>query len=205
MKVHVSGNKIIRIEPDDREGRPRMCARGHAYRQRVYAPDRLLYPLKRKGTRGAGEFTRISWDEALETVAREMKRAKATYGNASILHFCSMADPHTLHHVGAFHRLLRQFGGYTAPWGFISHEGATFSAGVTYGTFRRFTQTEHASEEYLNSRLIIMWGWNPVDTEQGTVMPWHLARAKEGGARIICVDPRYTDSAAIFADQWIPP
>ena len=204
MKVHVRENKIIRIEADDREGRPRMCARGHAYRQRVYAPDRLLYPLKRTGTRGAGEFTRISWDEALETVAREMQRVKATYGNASILHFCSMCDPHTLHHVGAFHRLLCQFGGYTAPWGFISYEGATFSAGVTYGTRRKFTQTEHAPEEYLNSRLIIMWGWNPVTTEQGTNTPLYLARAKEGGARIISVDPRYSDSAATFADQWIP-
>jgi anaerobic dimethyl sulfoxide reductase subunit A len=204
MKVHVRGNKIIRIEPDDREGRPRMCARGHAYRQRVYAPDRLLYPLKRTGTRGAGEFTRISWDEALETVALEMKRVKAAYGNASILHFCSMCDPHTLHHVGAFHRLLCQFGGYTAPWGFISNEGATFSAGVTYGTRRKFAQAEHAPEEYLGSRLIIMWGWNPVTTEQGTNTPLYLARAKEGGARIISVDPRYSDSAATFADQWIP-
>ena len=204
MNVHVRGNKIVRIEPDDREGRSRMCARGHAYRQRVYAPDRLLYPLKRTGARGAGEFTRISWDEALETVAQEMKRVKATYGNASILHFCSMCDPHTLHHVGTFHRLLCQFGGYTAPWGFISNEGATFSAAVTYGTWRRFTQAEHADEEYLKSRLIIMWSWNPVTTDQGTNTPLTLARAKEGGARIICVDPRYTDSAATFADQWIP-
>jgi len=204
MKVHVRGNKITRIEPDDREGHPRMCARGHAYRQRVYAPDRLLYPLKRTGERGAGQFTRISWDEALETVAREMKRVKATYGNASILHFCSMCDPHTLHHVGAFHRLLCQFGGYTAPWGFISNEGAAFAAGVTYGARRKFTQTDHAPQEYLNSRLIIMWSWNPVTTEQGTNIPLYLARAKERGARIVSVDPRYSDSAATFADQWIP-
>lgn len=204
MKVHVRGNRIVRIEPDDGENGPRLCARGHAYRQRVYAPDRLLYPLKRTGARGAGEFARISWDEALETVAVEMNRIKAAYGNAAILHFCSMCDPHTLHHVGAFHRLLCQFGGYTAPWGFISHEGATFSAGVTYGLRRKFSQTEHMPEEYLNSRLIIMWGWNPVTTEQGTNVPLILARAKEGGSKIICVDPRYTDSAAVFADQWIP-
>jgi len=204
MKVHVRENRITRIEPDDRAGRPRMCARGHAYRQRVYAPDRLLYPLKRTGARGTGEFARISWDEALETVASEMKRIKTAYGNASILHFCSMCDPHTLHHVGAFHRLLCQFGGYTAPWGFISHEGATFAAGVTYGTRRKFTQTEHAPEEYLNSRLIIMWGWNPVTTEQGSNTPLYLALAKERGARVIAVDPRYSDSAATFADQWIP-
>ena len=204
MKVHVKGNRIVRIEADDGEDRPRLCARGHAYRQRVYAQDRLLYPLKRTGARGAGEFTRISWDEALEAVAGEMHRIKAAYGNAAILHFCSMCDPHTLHHVGAFHRLLCQFGGYTAPWGFISHEGATFSAGLTYGLRRKFSQTEHRPEEYLNSRLIIMWGWNPVTTEQGTNVPLILARAKERGSKIICVDPRYTDSAATFADQWIP-
>lgn len=204
MKVHVKGNRIVRIEPDDREFRPRLCARGHAYRQRVYAPDRLLYPLKRTGERGSGQFSRISWEEALETVAGEMIRIKADYGNAAILHFCSMCDPHTLHHVGAFHKLLCQFGGYTAPWGFISHEGATFSAGATYGLRRKFTQTEHRPEEYLGSRLIIMWGWNPVTTEQGTLVPLTLARAKEWGTRFICVDPRYTDSAALFADQWIP-
>jgi anaerobic dimethyl sulfoxide reductase subunit A len=133
-----------------------------------------------------------------------MHRIKAAYGNAAILHFCSMCDPHTLHHVGAFHRLLCQFGGYTAPWGFISHEGATFSAGLTYGLRRKFSQTEHSPEEYLSSRLIIMWGWNPVTTEQGTKVPLILARAKERGSKIICVDPRYTDSAATFADQWIP-
>ncbi len=204
MKVHVKDNRIVRIEPSDEENKPRLCARGHAYRQRVYAPDRLLYPLKRTGARGAGDFSRISWDEALETVAGKMKHIKNTYGNAAILHFCSMCDPHTLHHVGAFHRLLCLFGGYTAPWGFISHEGATFSAGVTYGMRRKFTQTEHRPEDYLNSRLIIMWGWNPVTTEQGTNVPLYLTQAKEGGAKIICVDPRYTDSAATFADQWIP-
>lgn len=66
MKVHVRDGRIIRIETgDEGETAHRMCARGRAYRQRVYAPDRLLYPLKRKGPRGSGEFTRLSWDEAL--------------------------------------------------------------------------------------------------------------------------------------------
>jgi len=204
MQVHVRDGRIIRIEPDDREGRPRMCARGHAYRQRVYATDRLLYPLKRTGARGKGEFARISWDEALDTVARELQNVKSVYGNAAILHFCSMCDPYTLHSVGAFHRLLCQFGGYTAPWGFISNEGAAFAAGLTYSTFRRYLATEHSPDEYFNSKLIIMWSWNPVDTEQGTLTPFALMRAKENGARIICVDPRYSDSAAVFADEWIP-
>ena len=204
MKVHVRENKIIRIEPEDRPGHPRMCARGHAYRQRVYAPDRLLYPLKRTGPRGSGEFVRISWDEAVETAGEALKKVKAEHGNASILHFCSMCDPHTLHHVGAFHRLLCQFGGYTAPWGFISHEGATFAAGITYGARRKYIQTEHGADEYSGAKLIIMWGWNPATTEMGSLTPLALAMAREKGTRIVAVDPRFTDSAATFADRWIP-
>ena len=211
MKVHVRGGRIVRIETGGgEETSPRMCARGRAYRQRVYAPDRLLYPLKRTGTRGAGEFTRVSWDEALETVAGEMKRVRDTYGNASILFFCSMADPHTLHHVWSMHRLLCQFGGYTSPWGEISDEGSRFSLGVTYGgrlgggPGGAGEMIPGARRVLLNSRLIILWASNLATTNQGSNVPWYLARAKEAGAKIICVDPRYTDSAAAFADQWIP-
>jgi anaerobic dimethyl sulfoxide reductase subunit A len=202
IKAHVRGGRIVRIETDD-GGEPqlRACARGRAYRQRVYAPERLLHPLKRTGARGSGEFTRISWDEALETVAHEMKRVRDTYGPASILFFCSFADGNTIHHERAFNRLLCQFGGYTAPWGAISNEGQNFSTGVTYG---RGYGTTSMPEDYLNSRLIIMWAWDPATTVQGTNTAWYVARAKEAGARIISVDPRYTDSTAIFADQWIP-
>ncbi len=205
MKVHVRDGRITRIETgDEAETGHRMCLRGRAYRQRVYAPDRILYPLKRTGPRGSGEFTRISWDEALDTVARELKRVRDTYGNASILHFCSMADSLTLHHVQTFHRLLCQFGGYTTPWGTISNEGENFASGATYGTRPTPGSSEAFSKRFIEARLIIMWSWNPVTTQQGTKVSWSLVRAKEKGARFICVDPRYTDSAATFADRWIP-
>src|SRR3989304_93575 len=75
IKVHVRDNRIVRIENGDSAGgQPRACLRRRAARPRVSSPDRLLYPLKRTGAKGSGEFARISWDEALETVAREMKR-----------------------------------------------------------------------------------------------------------------------------------
>ena len=205
FKVHVRDGKIIRIESvPEEDGRPGMCLRGHAYRQRVYSPDRILHPLKRTGARGSGEFTRISWDEALETVAAEMLRIKAAYGNASLLHFCSMCDPHVLHHVLAFHSLLCRFGGYTAPWGYISCEGHAFSEGVMFGKSSRIGYTRHTPDEYLEARLILLWGWNPATTEMGSSVSLSLARARERGARIIAVDPRYTDSAAVFSDQWVP-
>ncbi len=202
IRVHARGDRIVRLESDEGEGAQlRACARGRAYRQRVYAKDRLLYPLKRTGPRGSGEFARVSWDEALETVAREMKRVRDTYGPASILFFCSQADGHSINHEPAMHKLLCKFGGYTAPWGAISNEGAIFSASFTYGTSYG---SLHMPEDYINSRLIIMWGWDPATTIQATNTAYFLARAKENGAAIVSVDPRYTDSAAAFADRWIP-
>lgn len=202
IKAHIKDNKVVRLETDDaEEPQWRACARGRSYRQRIYSPDRLLYPLKRDGKRGSGQFIRISWDEALDTVAKELKRVKDTYGNAAILFFCSMADPHVLHHVNSFNRLLCQFGGYTSPWGSISTEAGIFGTSVTYGTLQ---DSESMQADFLNSKLIIMWGWNPAVTIQGTNTSWYLAQARDHGSRIISVDPRHTDSTALFAHQWIP-
>ncbi|MFC1856776.1 molybdopterin-dependent oxidoreductase [Thermodesulfobacteriota bacterium] len=202
IQVHVKDGVISRIEGDGGETPQfRACLRGRAYRQRVYSPDRLLHPLKRTGKRGEGNFTRISWDEALEIMAGEMRRIRDTYGPAAILFFCSGGDQHALHHHQIINRLLCQFGGYTAPWGYISYEGATFSATATYGTVYG---TAHTVDDYLNSKLIIMWGWNPTSTIHRTGTAWYLAQAKEKGIKIVSVDPRYTDSAAAFATRWIP-
>src|SRR3990170_546874 len=86
LKVHVKEKVIVRIETDDgQEPQLRACLRCRAYRQRVYAPLRLKYPMKRTGERGEGKFERISWDEALDTVASELKRVRETYGAAAIL------------------------------------------------------------------------------------------------------------------------
>lgn len=92
-------------------------------------------------------------------------------------------------------------GGYSEPWGFISYEGGQFAAFATYGTI---VGTNHTRDDLLNSRLIIMWGWDPVNTIQGTNTTWYLAQAREAGIPMVAVDPRYTDTAATFARRWIP-
>ena len=89
LKVHVEQGRIVRIETDSGdEPQLRACLRGRAYRQRVYSPDRLQYPMKRVGARGEGRFEKISWDEALDTVAHELLRVKETHG---ILVSCLLA------------------------------------------------------------------------------------------------------------------
>jgi len=201
FKVHVKNGVAIRAESDDgEEPQLRACVRGRAYRKRVYDPNRLKYPMKRIGARGEGKFERISWDEALDTVARELIRVKETYGPSAIFCLGYSGSIGKLHGAATTSRLLNMFGGCTGVWGLASYEGGAFAENVVYGAMG----TGSTQDNILNSRLIIMWGWNPAVTIQGTNTTLYLARAKEAGTKIICIDPRFTESTAIFADQWIP-
>ena len=200
LKVHVENGVIRRIETDDGpEPQLRACLKGRAYRQRVYAPDRLLHPLRRTGRRGEGKFERISWDEALDTVARELRRVSETYGPASIFLKSSAGDIVTLHNVLPILKVLSRLGGCSTTWGFHSYEQGVFAELATLGTLERSSR-----EDLLNSRLIVLWACDPVNTVLSTNTSWYLAQARERGARIVCIDARYTDTAAAFADQWIP-
>lgn len=199
--VHVKDGVVIRVEGAASEGTPyRACLRGRANRQRLYHPDRLKHPMRRVGDRGEGKFERISWDEALDTVARELRRVKETYGNSAIIFFGLGGSHGTLHGLGAGIRLLHMFGGCIHLWGNVSNQGAIFGSFATYGSML----TGNTRDDLLNSRLVIMWGWNPADTIWDSGTSFTLAKAKEADIKIICVDPRFTNSAAVFANQWIP-
>ena len=201
LKAHVKDGKIIRFETDNGEDpQLRACLRGRAYRQKVYHPDRLKYPMRRIGERGEGKFERISWDEALGIVANKMKEIKEKYGNSSILFVPGAGNQGMLHGVTASGLILNQFGGYTRMWGAPSYEGALFASMATYGTM----MTGNAREDLLKSKLIIMWGWNPASTIWDPGTPLMFAKAREKGIKIINIDPIFTDSAAVLAEQWIP-
>ena len=201
LKAHVKNGRIMRFETDtDREPQLRACLRGRAYRQRVYSDERLKYPLRRVGERGEGKFEKISWEEALNYVASKILEIKEKYGNSAILFVPGGGNQGMLHGVTPVGLMLNLIGGYTRMWGTPSYEGALFASMATYGTM----MTGNARDDLLNSNLIIMWGWNPANTvwDPGTSL-W-LARAREKGTKIIAVDPIFTDSAAVLADDWIP-
>jgi anaerobic dimethyl sulfoxide reductase subunit A len=200
LKVHVKDGIIRRIETDDGpEPQLRACLRGRAYRQRVYSPDRLRYPLLRTGNRGEGKFERISWDKALDMVAGELKRVSNTYGSAAIFLRSSAGDIVALHNASPIHKVLSLLGGCSTNWGFHSYEQGVFAELATLGALERSSR-----DDLLKSRLIILWACDPVNTILGTNTSWYLAQAREQGAGIISIDARYTDTAAAFADQWIP-
>ena len=204
LKLHVKDNRIIRVEGDDipdTDAQLRTCLRCRAYRKYIHHPNRLMYPQKRVGEKGEGKFDRISWDEALDTLVGKLTRVKETYGNEGIFLATGGAYLAGLHNGGfAAARLLAQFGGYVTHYGNISSEGAVWASLTQYGS----VMVGNSRDDLLNSKLIILWGWDPARMISGTNTMYHLIKAKENGARIIAVDPRYHDTAVTLADEWIP-
>ncbi len=179
----------------------RACPKGLASKEVVYAEDRLTQPLKRVGKRGSGEFQPISWHEALDTVAGELRRVRDLYGPTAVFlmdHYGSLSPLHGVQKAGR--RFFSFFGGCTTWWGNFSREAAACSSLATFGTI----STGSSPDNFLESRLIILWGWNPAVTRFGPDTTYYLSRAKRAGAKIISVDPRYTVSAQALAEQWVP-
>ena len=202
LKYHVKDGVITRIETDNgEEPQYRACLRGRAYRRYIYDPNRLKYPMRRTGERGEGKFERISWDEALETIAAQLKRVKETYGAHANILLCSLGDYGYLHNGGLIDRLLVKLGGYTGVYGTLSNEATVFASRIIYGGGEPTTSSR---ESLFSSRLIVLWGWNPVVTRQYGKMPYFMSQLREAGIRIVSVDPKYCETAALIADQWIP-
>jgi anaerobic dimethyl sulfoxide reductase subunit A len=206
LKVFVKDEKIIRIETDDRpndsieDPQLRACIRGRAYRKRQYHPDRLKYPLKRIGKRGEGKFERISWDEAYDIIVSEIKRIKDTYGNSSIYVPYGTGSYNQVNGRQTAVRLFNLIGGSLGFYNSYSWAAISKATPYVFGT----SVTGNQRQDWVNSKYIIMWSWNPCEMRDGTNSEYFLKKAKENGARIICIDPRMSMSAVALADEWIP-
>lgn len=204
IKAHVKDGVVIRLSTDEEPDDPktpqiRACVRGRSYRKTFFHPDRLKYPMKRVGKRGEGKFERISWEEAVETIAKETKRIKKEYGSESRYVNYAWGYNGTIHAMNLAKRLLSIDGGFLDFYNTYSTAATATATPYTYGT----GSTGNTPDDWINSKLIILWGHNPAETVFGTTM-YHLRRAKEAGARIVVVDPRYSDTAIALADEWIP-
>lgn len=221
MQVHVKDGRVVHITTDDGTmvGRPygahdaerwqlRTCTRGRAYREHLYAPDRLLTPMKRVGARGEGKFAPISWDEALDTVASRLKAQVRAHGHASIFAGAGSGTASALNATFDLQMLLAQMGGFTSGWSAPSWEGAHFAMEFTTGANDRHGPSKHAdgfdAADILRTKLLLLWGWNPAHTHFGTSTKYYLMRAREQGIPFVCVDPVYTDTAGAWGTEWIP-
>ncbi len=208
LQAHVQNGKIDRITT---VANPelRACIRGLSYADRVYSDERLKYPLRRVGERGEGRFERISWIEALDTVAAELKLIKVKYGNSAFLVFGGAGNAGRLHNTSSFcNRFFNMFGGKIEYWSIASNEGCCFASRIMLGAKEGpfgdlFPSDAHEPDDFPNSRLIILWGFNPVYTIQGTGTYWYLTQAKKKGCRIVSLDPVYNDTARNLDARWI--
>ena len=201
LKVHVRNGRIRKISTENREGLDiRACPRGLAQKAVVEDPNRLTRPLKRVSTRGDGEFEPISWDEALATVSAELQGVKDRHGPESIYFLAHTGSLATLHNTS---RVSRRFFGLlgecTTTWGVTSFEGALQSSLATYGT----PFTGSSRDTLPMSKLIILWGWDPLITRFGPDTAPALSRAKKAGTQIVSVDPRRNQTAKALGARWI--
>ncbi len=207
IRIHIKDGNITGLSTDSCTDTPqnpqiRACLKGRSYLDTFLSPERILYPMKRAGKRGQGRFTRISWEEAISTIASEMTRIKQAYGPAA--RYCNYATGYEMCAASPsvmIRRLLALDGGYLGYYNNYSCSASDKAAKLMYGT----NFTGNSRSDYVNSRLIILWGANPAETFCGGNTMYSLLAAKRAGARIVVIDPRYSDTAAALADQWIAP
>ncbi len=205
LRVYVKDGTIRRIETDDRpndtvaDPQLRACMRGRSYRHRQHHADRLKYPMKRTGERGSGEFERISWDEATDLVAANITRIKQQYGNTSLYIPYGTGSYNQIGGKWSADRLMSLCGGALGYYNSYSWACITPATATVYGT----DVTGNQRQDWLNSKYILMWGWNPSEMRDGTNTEYFLKEARKKGARLVCIDPRMTMSAVALADEWI--
>jgi anaerobic dimethyl sulfoxide reductase subunit A len=207
LKAQVVNGVVQRVKSDDTQPdsmespQQRACARGRSQQHQVFGIDRLKYPMKRKNwepgggkkeLRGRDEWVRISWDEALDLVAAEIKRIRTQYGNEAIMETGS-----------TLRRMMTMLGGAVTSWGTTSW-GTWFYTGPKIGLGDGLSLTSHNDRiDLQNSDLIVIWGGNPAWSAQGNNMKYYMD-AKRAGAKFLFIDPYYNDSAMVLADEWVP-
>ena len=183
LLVNVDNGKgsHLRGDPTHPITRGFLCGKVARYLEREYHPDRLLYPQKRIGAKGAGKFQRISWDQALDSIAGRLKSISAEYGSEAILPYSYAGTMGLLNGGGMDRRFFHRLGASRLDRTICSSAGGAglvATLGFKYGT---------EPEQFLHSKLIIAWGANILGTN---VHLWpFIVEARRNGARFYTIDP----------------
>jgi anaerobic selenocysteine-containing dehydrogenase len=186
LEVTVENGRIKKIEGGDANPATRhfICGKVRRFGERVYGEDRLLYPAVRQGAKGSGTFTRVTWDEALDLIARRMSEIKTRDGGSAILPFSYGGSNGLLTQDTNDAELWRRFG--------TSRLARTVCAAPT-GAANEALYGKMASVAYRDypcARLIVLWGVNPAAS--GIHLVPFIKEAQAAGARLVVVDPRRT-------------
>lgn len=201
LDVHVRDGQVVRTTaremPDP--AYTRICCKGLTHVGRMYGPDRLLYPMKRTGERGSGEFERITWDEALDMIAEKWGALREEFGPESVMFFMGSGNYAALsgsaNSMGAYQRFVNALG--------CSYCSLDVDVGVGYGTARADGGIRLNNEltDRKNAKTLVIWGNNPTISLMHTMH--FFIEAQEQGTRLVVIDPVFNASSS-KADWWIP-
>ena len=198
MLVTVEDGRAIRIagDPEHPMTQGFLCTKVSKYLERTYHPERLAYPQIRVGAKGEGRFRRATWDEATSLIAERLNAIIASPdGPQAILPYSYAGTMGMVQGEGMASRFFRRIGASFLDRTICSSAGAEAFA-LTYGA-RMGTDPEAVPE----AKLILLWGTNTL-TSNPHLWPF-IRRAKANGARVICIDPIRTRTAAA-SDEHIP-
>ncbi len=170
----------VKGDPDHPTTAGVLCTKVSRYTERTYAPDRLLYPMRRVGKKGEGKFERISWEQALDEIAARLKPLAAAEPEA-ILPYSYAGTMGLVQGDSMSARFFHKLGASLLDRTICATAGATgykYTVGASIGT---------DIEQFQNAKLIIIWGGNPIASN---LHFWTRAQeAKRRGAKLIAIDP----------------
>lgn len=179
----------VRGNPDHPFTRGRLCVKVNNYQQRVYDPNRVLYPMRRSGPKGSGEFEQISWDDALVEIGERWRAIIAEHGPQAILPYSYLGTQGILNGMNVGDPFFNKIGASVAERTFCesgSSTGYKMTVGASEGT---------DPESFAHSKYIILWACNTLSTNSHH---WpFIEAAKKNGAKVVVIDPMRTKTARL--------
>jgi anaerobic selenocysteine-containing dehydrogenase len=188
IRVTVQDGRAIRVQgdPDHPPTHGALCTKVSRYPERTYHPERVLRPLKRVGPKGSARFEPVGWDEALADIAARLK-AIAVRDPQAIVPYSYAGTMGLLQGESIAARFFHRLGASLLDRTICSSAGGD-ALGATYGG-----KVGMHLEHYAESKLILIWGSNSIASN---LHFWTFAQvAKRAGAKLICIDPRKTETA----------
>lgn len=164
-----------------------LCVKGNSYVRQLYSPDRIKYPMKQIG-RGSGNWKRISWDEALETISAKILEIKAKDDNLLGLGLTKYSGNFGITHYGVE--------GMMSSLGYTTRFVGTpcWPAGIDAQNYDTGSMWCNDPEDMVHSKYIIVWGANPAHCSVHSMK--YIFAAQERGAKVVVIDPLLTQTAA---------
>lgn len=186
----------VRGNPEHPLTRGGLCVKLKDYEKRHYHPDRLLYPMRRSGPKGSGQFERISWDEALDEITSRWKAIIEEHGPEAILPYSYLGHQGLVHGLNGADAFFNRMGATVCERTFCG-EGSATAWLLTHGPSGGMDP-----ESFIHSRFIVIWACNSVSTN---LHHWHIVKdAQKLGAKVVVIDA-YRSRTAKEADWHIAP